>query len=183
MRYRTIVSRASCAPFTGMMLILLVGVFALPEVIALKAGLRKGDVRIPAGYEGSGDYMASLEVTHQLHCVVCILIFKSIWIVETLKMGWKITTTGRRYPSRKRKALNIPPCPVSEPQQIIAHASHIFTHHSTPFHPNTDSNRTSSAKPSGSTTRTTKTSATNSATRNPSSKRIYTTASKHCDKQ
>lgn len=46
------------------------GVFALPEEIALKAGLHKGDVRIPPGYKGSGDYMASLEVTHQLHCVV-----------------------------------------------------------------------------------------------------------------
>jgi hypothetical protein len=51
-----------------------VGVFALPEEVALKAGLNKGDVRIPAGYQGSGDYMASLEVTHQLHCVVSLLI-------------------------------------------------------------------------------------------------------------
>jgi hypothetical protein len=46
------------------------GVFSLPEDEALRAGLQKGDVRIPAGYEGSGGYMASLELTHQLHCVV-----------------------------------------------------------------------------------------------------------------
>ncbi|KAF3405458.1 hypothetical protein DPV78_002509 [Talaromyces pinophilus] len=53
------------------------GVSALPEVTAPKAGLRKGDVRIPAGYEGSGDYMASLEVTHQLHCVNFLR--KAVW--------------------------------------------------------------------------------------------------------
>ncbi|EEA27360.1 hypothetical protein TMatcc_004355 [Talaromyces marneffei ATCC 18224] len=53
------------------------GVFALPEEIALKAGLHKGDVRIPAGYQGSGDYMASLEVTHQLHCVNFLR--KAVW--------------------------------------------------------------------------------------------------------
>jgi Mycotoxin biosynthesis protein UstYa len=52
----------------------LVGVFSLPEEMALEAGLERGDVRIPAGYQGSGEYMASLELTHQLHCVVC---FKS----------------------------------------------------------------------------------------------------------
>ncbi|KAL1964931.1 hypothetical protein VTN77DRAFT_6284 [Rasamsonia byssochlamydoides] len=45
------------------------GVFALTEEEALKAGLHEGDVRIPAGYQGGGEYMASLELTHQLHCV------------------------------------------------------------------------------------------------------------------
>ncbi|KAL1986125.1 hypothetical protein VTN96DRAFT_6777 [Rasamsonia emersonii] len=45
------------------------GVVGVPEEEALKAGLRKGDVRIPPGYKNSGYYMASLEVTHQLHCV------------------------------------------------------------------------------------------------------------------
>ncbi|KAJ9363087.1 hypothetical protein DTO280E4_2836 [Paecilomyces variotii] len=45
------------------------GVFSLPEHEALKAGLEKGDVRIPPGYKGSGEYMASVEVNHQLHCV------------------------------------------------------------------------------------------------------------------
>ncbi|EED19812.1 conserved hypothetical protein [Talaromyces stipitatus ATCC 10500] len=52
------------------------GVFALPEEIALKAGLHKGDVRVPAGYQGSGDYIASLELTHQLHCN---FLRKAIW--------------------------------------------------------------------------------------------------------
>jgi hypothetical protein len=47
-----------------------VGVSSLPEDVALKAGVLKGDVRIPAGYTGSGEYMVSLELTHQLHCVV-----------------------------------------------------------------------------------------------------------------
>lgn len=50
----------------------LVGVFLLLEEAALKAGLHKGNVRIPAGYQGSGEYMASLEVTHKLHCVVSV---------------------------------------------------------------------------------------------------------------
>lgn len=46
------------------------GVFSVPEDVAIKAGVKKGDVRIPAGYPGSGEYMVSLELTHQFHCVV-----------------------------------------------------------------------------------------------------------------
>lgn len=46
------------------------GVFSLPEDEARKAGLKEDGVRIPKGYEGAGRYMACLELTHQLQCLV-----------------------------------------------------------------------------------------------------------------
>jgi hypothetical protein len=83
--------------------ILLVGVFALPEEIALKAGLHKGDVRIPAGYQGSRDYMASLEVTHQLHCVVSLLILRSS-ISCPVEEGKKNYYNGKEIPFSAAKS-------------------------------------------------------------------------------
>lgn len=156
------------------------GVFALPEELALKAGLRKGDVRIPAGYEGSGDYMASLEVTHQLHCVVSILIFIFNLDCQHFEDGLENYHNGKEIPFSEAQSPKH--ARIRAPTNNRTRSTY-FILHSTSFHLNTDSNRTSSAKPSGSTTHTTKTSATNSVTRNPSSKRIYTTASKPYDKQ
>lgn len=77
------------------------GVFSVPEDVAIKAGVKKGDVRIPAGYAGSGEYMVSLELTHQLHCVVSATLKKSyrngtcVFIALTVSTPTEFPSQGR----------------------------------------------------------------------------------------